>query len=105
MAYHLPHQPRRHCSQTHQSGQRISCEANTLNSLKILQEFSKIHELTPRILENSPVFYKYLLNFRSILTIRGLLMAYRCSIHKESTSTESTTSSNLIVGMFYKLIS
>ena len=76
MAYHLPHQPRRHCSQTHQSGYRIPCEAKTLNSLKILQEFSKIPELTPRILENPTKFLKYLLNFRSILTIRGLLMAY-----------------------------
>ena len=56
MAYHLPHQPRRHCSQTHQSGYHISCEAKTLNYLKILQEFSKIPELTPRILENSPKF-------------------------------------------------
>ena len=74
MAYHLPHQPRRHCSQTHQSGYHISCEAKTLNYLKILQEFSKNPELTPRVLENPTKFLKYLLNFKSILTIRGLLM-------------------------------
>ena len=29
-------------------------EKHTLNSLKILQEFPKIPELTPRILENPP---------------------------------------------------
>ena len=31
-------------------------EGHTLNFLKILQEFSKIPELTPRILENPPKF-------------------------------------------------
>ena len=42
-----------------------------MNCLKILQEFSKIPELTPRILENPTKFLKYLLNFKSILTFGG----------------------------------
>ena len=44
------------------------------------EESSKFPELTPRILENHPKFKKYLLNFKSILTISGLLMAYVSSM-------------------------
>ena len=65
------------CSAKNASGKAL-CEIEypTLNSLKILQESSKIPRLTPRIQENPPKFLKYLLYFRSILTIRGLPMAY-----------------------------
>ena len=68
------------CSTKNASGKAM-CEFEypTLNSLKILQESSKIPELTPRILENPPKFLKYLPNIKSILTIRGLLMAYYLS--------------------------
>ena len=52
-----------------------NCFRSTLNR-RAYSEFSKIPGLTPRILENPTKFLKYLLNFKSILTILGLLMAY-----------------------------